>query len=151
MRKPLFFLIVLVSFFSLSLVQAQEVRTITGTSNNLLHPEMGAVESRIIRVTSNGYADLVAEPAGLNRPNPRKISNYLFAQKDLINDPRGLSDYAWVFGQFIDHDIVLVEDEPTEFMPIAVPAFDAHFDPMGTGNVHTVSYTHLTLPTIYSV
>ena len=135
MRKHLLFSIVLVHFLSLSFVQAQEVRTISGASNNLLHPEMGAVESRITRVTSNGYADLVAEPAGLNRPNPRKISNYLFAQKELINDPRGLSDYAWVFGQFIDHDIVLVEDEPTELMPIAVPAFDAHFDPMGTGTV----------------
>jgi len=132
MRKTLLFLACL---FVFSLIEAQEVRTISGKSNNLLHPEMGAVEGRVIRVVSNGYADLVAEPAGHNRPNPRSISNYLFAQKELINDPRGLSDYAWVFGQFIDHDIVLVEDEKSEFMPIPVPAFDAHFDPMGAGNV----------------
>lgn len=135
MRKKLLLLACLFAFNTITTLQAQEVRTITGASNNLLHAQMGAVEGRIIRVTSNGYADLVAEPAGLNRPNPRRISNYLFEQKGLIDDPRGLSDYAWVFGQFIDHDIVLVEDEPTEFMPIPVPAFDAHFDPMGTGNV----------------
>ena len=135
MRRNLLFLATLFMLSVTSSIQAQEVRTITGVSNNLLHAKMGAVEGRIIRVTSNGYADLVAEPAGLNRPNPRRISNYLFAQKELIDDPRGLSDYAWVFGQFIDHDIVLVEDEPTEFMPIVVPAFDAHFDPMGMGNV----------------
>ena len=133
MRKNLLLLASL--FIAISSVQAQEVRTITGGSNNLLHAEMGAVEGKIIRITSNGYADLVAEPAGLNRPNPRRISNYLFEQKGLIDDPRGLSDYAWVFGQFIDHDIVLIEDEPTELMPIPVPAFDAHFDPMGVGDV----------------
>lgn len=132
MRKILLFLLSLSSFYS---TEAQEVRTISGKSNNLVYPEMGATDGRIIRVTSNGYSDLVAEPAGLNRPNPRRISNYLFEQKELINDPRGLSDYAWVFGQFIDHDIVLVEDEKLEFMPIPVPAFDAHFDPMGVGNV----------------
>ena len=132
MRKILL-LLTCIAFFNST--KAQEIRTVSGKSNNLLRPEMGATDGRIIRVTSNGYSDLVAEPAGIHRPNPRRVSNYLFEQKELINDPRGLSDYAWVFGQFIDHDIVLVEDEKSEFMPIQVPAFDAHFDPMGTGNV----------------
>ena len=125
---PFFF-----SLFFLGANYAQEIRTINGTSNNLNQPEMGATQSQILRLTSNGYTDLIAEPAGKNRPNPRKISNYIFAQNNLINDPRGLSDYSWVFGQFIDHDIVLVGDTKDELMPISVPAFDAHFDPMGTG------------------
>jgi len=133
MKKSLHFLLLFMLIGGT--LQAQEVRTISGESNNLLDSEMGAVESAISRVTTNGYADLVAEPAGLNRPNPRRISNYLFAQDELINDPRGLSDYAWLFGQFIDHDIVLVGDEEEESMDIPVPPFDAHFDPMGTGNV----------------
>ena len=128
---PVLFLL----FFSYSVLLAQEVRTISGQSNNLLHPEMGAVNGEISRISTNGYADGISEPAGPNRPNPRTVSNYMFAQSELINDVRGLSDYAWVFGQFIDHDIVLVGDEEMEFLPIPVPAFDAHFDPAGAGNV----------------
>ncbi len=112
---------------------AQEIRTIDGTSNNLREFAMGAVHAPAIRVTSNGYEDLTSTPGGLNRPNPRKVSNDLFAQTDLINDPLGLSDYAWAFGQFIDHDIVLIGDTNDEPFPITVPPFDAHFDPSGTG------------------
>lgn len=132
MRKSLLFLFAIFTFTSLD---GQEVRTINGTSNNLIHSNMGATQGEILRVASNGYDDLVSEPAGHDRPNPRKISNYLFAQEGLINDARGLSDYAWVFGQFIDHDIVLVGDSEEEFMGVPVPAFDAHFDPTGTGLV----------------
>ena len=133
MRKNLFTIFFLC--YSISFLIAQEVRTIEGNANNLLHPEMGAKDGPISRVATNGYADLVSEPAGLNRPNPRTISNVLFAQEGLINDPRGLSDYAWVFGQFIDHDVVLIGDEAEESMGIPVPAFDEHFDPMGMGTV----------------
>ena len=132
MRKPLLFIFYFLTFFSLS---AQEVRTINGSSNNLRHSDMGAVGSAIIRVVTNGYADQVAEPGGLNRPNARYISNFLFDQEGLINDPRGMSDYTWVFGQFLDHDIVLVGDEHEEAMPIPVPANDPHFDPAGSGRV----------------
>ncbi len=135
MKKALLVSVIGLLIGANSTLYGQEVRTISGESNNLLQPKMGAVHGQIIRVTSNGYADLVAEPAGLDRPNPRKISNYLFAQDGLIDDPRELSDYAWVFGQFIDHDIVAVEENKEEFMPIRVPAFDAHFDPSGTGQV----------------
>ncbi len=118
-------------------LSAQEVRNIDGSANNLLHPEWGAVHSPILRITSNGYSDSISVPAGLNRPNPRHISNVLFAQSELINDPLGLSDFAWVFGQFIDHDITLIHDseDPSDFMPIRVPMGDTHFDPMGTGEV----------------
>jgi len=130
----------LLSIFCLAILpnlNAQEVRNIDGYANNLLHPEWGSVEHPIVRITSNGYSDGIDTPTGLNRPNPRHISNVLFAQSELINDPQGLSDFTWVFGQFIDHDITLFHESeaPEDFYPIPVPAGDIHFDPMGTGEV----------------
>ena len=131
-------LITLVALFSLSQIAvAQEVRNIDGFANNLQNPGWGSVGNKIDRITSNGYSDSMAAPAGENRPNPRHISNELFAQSELINDPLGLSDFAWVFGQFIDHDITLLEEstDPADFIGIPVPIGDPHFDPMRTGEV----------------
>ncbi len=131
-------LITLVTLFCLSQIAvAQEVRNIDGYANNLQNPGWGSVGNQIDRITTNGYSDGMAAPAGANRPNPRHISNELFAQTELIHDPLGLSDFAWVFGQFIDHDITLLEEstDPADFIGIPVPIGDPHFDPMGTGEV----------------
>lgn len=50
----------------------------------------------------------------------------------MVNN-RGLSDFVYVWGQFLDHDIDLSESGRTESLPIAVPAGDAWFDPETTG------------------
>lgn len=73
-------------------------------------------------------------PNGQDRPNPRTISNELFSQLESIFDGHGLTDYTWVFGQFIDHDITLISDSPQESAFISVPACDPVFDPMCTGS-----------------
>ncbi|MEM9930398.1 MAG: peroxidase family protein, partial [Bacteroidota bacterium] len=93
-----------------------------------------AVHTALIRVVGDGFVDGQSIPAGPNRPNPRVISNTLFAQEGLINDPVGLSDFTWVFGQFIDHDIALT-DQLGENLPISVPAGDPNFDPFFFGTV----------------
>ncbi|MFQ5446882.1 MAG: peroxidase family protein, partial [Saprospiraceae bacterium] len=111
---------------------AQEYRTIDGTGNNLIHPEWGAVGVHVINGTI-GYADGISAPTGPDWPNPRFVSNALFAQSTLVNDNRGLSAYAWGWGQFIDHCITLSPNRPGEEMNIAVPPYDAYFDPAGTG------------------
>jgi hypothetical protein len=38
-------------------------------------------------------------------PNARDISNIVCAQPGVINDERGLSDFNWLWGQFITHEI----------------------------------------------
>ncbi|MCB9263598.1 MAG: hypothetical protein H6558_01085 [Lewinellaceae bacterium] len=114
---------------------AQEYRALDGSNNNFLFPDWGAAGTRVVTATTVGYSDGVSEPAGISRPNPRAISNALFAQTSLRDDPRGLSAYTWAWGQFIDHDITLVPNDPDENMDIAVPPFDAFFDPAGTGTV----------------
>lgn len=110
----------------------QQYRTIDGSFNNLEHPRWGAAGDNLLRFSGNGYADGISAPGGVDRPNPRAVSNAIFAQEGLINDPLNLSDFCWVFGQFLDHDIGLTPDGP-EPMIIQVPAGDPWFDPQGAG------------------
>jgi hypothetical protein len=109
-------------------------RTIDGRHNNRINQQWGAAHTQILRVTGNGFSDGFSAPAGPERPNPRVISNAIFAQEGLLNDPVGLSDFTWVFGQFIDHDVTLTEI-PGEPIPIPVPMGDPAFDPFFTGRM----------------
>jgi heme peroxidase/type IX secretion system substrate protein len=114
-------------------LSAQENRTIDGTGNNPVHPEWGAYGTNQLHVGTIGFADGISIPGGEERPNPREISNRIFAQDNLLPDAMLLSDYAWVWGQFIDHDVTLTVDHETERADIAVPIGDAYFDPENTG------------------
>ncbi|MBK8501861.1 MAG: hypothetical protein IPL46_06430 [Saprospiraceae bacterium] len=108
-------------------------RTYTGTSNNLYNPDWGASGARVMNITASEFFDGVAQPSGPDRPNARTISNEIFAQTESIHDVLNLSAYAWGWGQFIDHDITLSPDHVSERLDISIPAFDAYFDPTGTG------------------
>ena len=112
-----------------------EVRTITGINNNLNRPLWGAKDTHLHHFVSSDFSDGMAAPAGQERRNPREISNIVYAQDENLPDNLGLSDYNYAWGQFVDHDISLTIDHPTERLDIEVPTFDAWFDPQGTGNV----------------
>lgn len=118
-----------------TLTTAQNIRSYNGSNNNLINPTWGQAETNALRITNNGFGDTISSMGGIGRANPRTISNTLFEQNTDIPEPLGLSDFVWSFGQFLDHDITLFKNNPTEFCMIAVPAFDPHFDPMGTGAV----------------
>lgn len=45
--------------------------------------------------------------------NERTISNTAFIHGGIDPDPRGMNTFAWAFGQFIDHDIILSLDDET--------------------------------------
>ena len=109
---------------------AQEVRTYDGSNNNLANPKWGATFTELSRVAPAAYSDKISAPAGVQRQNPRKISNALFAQNGPLSDQLGLSDFVWVFGQFIDHDITLSEGS-TEPAMISVNFPDPQFNPGG--------------------
>ncbi len=116
-------------------VSGQEVRSLDGSGNNQTHTDWGATYTRVSEITTPAYADGISKPAGPDRANPRFISNQIFSQTGKINDQLTLSDYVWVFGQFIDHDIILSENEVTELIFIQVPSGDPDMDPFGTGEV----------------
>ncbi|QDT48597.1 peroxidase [Symmachiella dynata] len=105
-----------------------------GTGNNLDNPEWGSTYEQLLRISTVEYADGISDPAGADRPSAREVSNAIVDQdSDIIND-RQLSDFVWLWGQFIDHDIDLTENgEPHESLPIEVPTGDEYFDPFSTG------------------
>ena len=116
-------------------IQAQENRSISGYGNNIAHPDWGSAYSEKPELVGTSFADGVSAPTGMERTNPREISNILFTQDGLIDNDLTLSSFTWVFGQFVDHDITLVFNGNTEPLMIPVPAGDPWFDPAGTGQV----------------
>lgn len=116
-----------------TLAIGQGYRTIDGFNNNLIYKSWGAAGENQLTPSTVAYADGISAPAGPDRPNARTISNQLFMQNTLANDPIGLSAYCWGWGQFIDHDITLVKDNGSEFLTIPIPKGDAFFDPQGSG------------------
>jgi peroxidase len=108
-------------------------RPIDGFGNNLRHPDWGTPGSRLLRGSSGAhYADGLSSPAGADRPSARVVSNAIFAQDGPLPNARGLSDFVWAWGQFVDHDLSLTE-AVGESLPIPVPSGDPFFDPLFTG------------------
>jgi len=111
----------------------KEIRLIAETNNNIDNPDWGSTGSHLITAVSNGFADGMSIPGGQDRPNPRFISNNIFVQEGDVYDNLELSDFSFVWGQFVDHDITLVPDGNEPFI-INVPKGDKWFDPNETGN-----------------
>lgn len=109
------------------MVGSAQYHSIDGSVNNLLNPEWGAQGDELAQITSNGFADGISELGGFLRPNPRYISNQMFAQSDAIFDEQNHSDFVWVFGQFLDHDIILVENDASRSLAIDIPENDPVF------------------------
>lgn len=107
--------------------------SVTGVGNNLGNPSWGAVGVDLLRFTPSAYADGRSAPAGGSRPSARALSNALSTQTASAANGRQMSDFLYVFGQFLDHDIGLTTTTSNESMPIAVPSGDPSFDPSGTG------------------
>ena len=66
----------------------------------------------------------------------RTISNTLAlqAEDETLPNTFGTSDFAWQWGQFLDHDINLTDGSDFESADISVPAGDLWFDPTATGD-----------------
>lgn len=109
-----------------------EVRNYDGSENNPFDAELGQIDEQLLRVAPSNYLPDGNTPDTFDRPNPRLISNEIFAQNDDLPNSQGASAMFWLWGQFLDHDIDLTESGD-EFFPIPVPAGDAHFDPGNTG------------------
>jgi S1-C subfamily serine protease len=96
-----------------------------------------AVPVRLGRLVASAYADGLNTPSGPTRPNPRAISNDVFAGPGGpgIPNPDALTDFFWLWGQFVDHDCDLSPATSGEAFNIAVPTGDPDFDPGSTGTV----------------
>ncbi len=111
-------------------------RSVDGRDNNPRDRSIGSAGTRLRRLAPAAYADGVSALAGTGRPGPREVSNAVSARPAPIPNEDGASAYLWQWGQFVDHDLDLVGSAvPPEPAPIAVPAGDPSFDPLGTGTV----------------
>lgn len=107
-------------------------RTIDGSGNNKRKAKMNQPGTQLVRLVSPDYSDETSSLAGADRPNPREISNTVNAQEELIPNQKSASDFLWLWGQFLDHDISLTPTvEPPEMANIAIPIGDPFFE--GTG------------------
>ena len=130
----LFFGGVVVGVVFMAAVSDGQVRSIDGSGNNLANPEYGAIDTPLMRFTTNSYGDGLSTPAGTSRPSTREASNALCSQTSSV-PAASASDFVWQWGQFLDHDIDITENaEPHEPFDIPVPLGDPFFDPFNTGN-----------------
>src|SRR6056297_3342585 len=83
-------------------IDISKYRTIDGSHNNLTHTNWGAAGENLELMVPLAYSDSVSAPAGIDRPNPREISNNVFTQISNTTDPLQLSDFVWAWGQFLD-------------------------------------------------
>jgi hypothetical protein len=114
-------------------------RTIDGLGNNIANPTWGQAGTDLIRISPVAYADGISSPSTPNTLSPRQISNALNNQSDPIfsgadnlgvPQTKSLADFAYVWGQFIDHDMDLT---PTgSGQPFDIPTDPTNpNDPMG--------------------
>jgi hypothetical protein len=117
-----------------------DFRSITGFGNNIANPTWGQAGTDLLRISPVAYADGISAPSQPNLLSAREISNNLnnqsdpiFSGADNLGPPQSqsLSDFAYLWGQFIDHDMDLT---PTgSGIAFDIPADPTRTnDPMGT-------------------
>ncbi len=117
-------------------------RPLDGYGNNQRRPGMNVTGTPLRRLLPAAYADGTGAMAGGTRPDPRTVSNTVFAQDGSRPNRAGVSDFVWQWGQFLDHDIDLTEGtDPPESVPIVIPADDRHFPPGGGMDFNRSIYT----------
>jgi len=105
-------------------------RSVSGWGNNLRHPDRGAAGAAFLRRTPVAYPDGVNTPSGATRPSARVVSNRVCQQTGSTLNAQRLTDIAWLWGQFLNHDLNLIPAaDPLERFPIEVPADDTAFPP----------------------
>lgn len=116
-----------------------EFRTFDGSRNNLTHPDWGQAGTPQARFQVNSYQDGQQKPWPLNQGdsplNPRHLSVQVCKEPTVIFAEGGVSDFVWLWGQFVDHDVVLTPTDSKDPFPIYVPKGDPAFDPNSTGTV----------------
>jgi hypothetical protein len=87
---------------------ALEVANLDGSGNNLAHPDWGQLGRPYSRVAPANYTDGRSAPRP--GPNTRFISNRVFNDVNQnIFSERGVTQWAWLWGQFLDHTFGLAQ------------------------------------------
>jgi hypothetical protein len=99
------------------------VRTLDGSGNNLRHPDWGRANTLYLRVAPTNYPDGISSMA--TGPSMRYVSNRVFNDVGQnIFSKNGVTQWGWVWGQFLDHDFGLRDERPAENAPIGFDEAD---------------------------
>jgi peroxidase len=139
-------LLLITALCCMQAVDAQVNRTYDGVGNNIANPDWGAAQIHFRKIVTNGFADLISMPGGQTRANPRAVSNTIGSQAEFTPNEFQLSDFVWGWGQFIDHDVNLNDDDSSEISNIPVPACEPIFDPTCLGTVEIRMFRSLSDP-----
>lgn len=113
--------------FIKSIIETEyEYRNLDGTNNNLVNGNYGKSNQLLRREIRASYADEIGIPNDKHKPNPRKLSNVLCSQENPIKNNKNASNFFWLWGQFIDHDITLVDTHEEQYN-IIIPENDEIF------------------------
>src|SRR5689334_15903372 len=90
-----------------------ELRSLDGSANNTMHRDWGRAGTQYPRVARANYTDGIARP--VTGPPARYLSNRIFDDvgQNLFSE-NDISQWGWAWGQFIDHDIGLRDEQPAE-------------------------------------
>ena len=108
------------------------------------HPSNGdynKVGSDLSRISPNSGSFEDSYISRADSISAREISNVLCNEDEIILDENGLSDYNWIWGQFLSHDISFVltqngrVDGPPESMFVPIPEGDLWMDPFSVGSL----------------
>jgi hypothetical protein len=115
-----------------------EQRTLDGSANNLDHPAWGQAGNAYVRVAHPRYADRIASI--VDGPNARLVSDRVFNDVGVnLFSERGVSQWVWSWGQFIDHDLALRDQGKGEDVPIF---FNAAYPLEGfTNDLGTIAFS----------
>ena len=113
--------------------------SVDGSGNNLANPTLRLPRSDEVRIAPAHFAPGTTDTP-VAGPDPRVISNTIFAHDQGLNDPGGRSAYTYALGQFIDHDLDLNPDQTpatdgSNTLKIVIPSGDAFFTPGTTINI----------------
>lgn len=117
-------LLVVVAFTLGQAASALEYRSIDGSGNNVANTLWGSADTPLMRQGAADYRGDAGPYSAVDdrgRPNPRTISNRLFAQTTSIPNSRGMMSGVWQWGQFLDHDIDLTPSYAAESSVILSP------------------------------
>ncbi|HKD99035.1 MAG TPA: peroxidase family protein [Micromonosporaceae bacterium] len=89
-----------------------EVQSLNGVDNNPFVANLGATNTRYLRIGPSHYAD--GRSQMVTGPDPRYISNRIYndMSADVFSE-RGVTQWGNVWGQFIDHNVGLRNDAGT--------------------------------------
>jgi Animal haem peroxidase len=89
-----------------------EVQSLNGINNNPFFPNLGAAGQRYLRIGPTRYADGRSQP--VSGPNARYVSNREYNDTNVnVFSERGVTQWGFVWGQFIDHNIGLRQENGT--------------------------------------